>query len=393
MEKLLNILARFDRPRVFLGLLSCLAAAALTYSVVTSWKVYRHEPLREAASRSLLAVNSSFFYDSGLAEPLPVFALKLAMAAGADPDAAVRAEGLAVFAALCFLTVFVLRDRFGGQCAVLAALFLAANPYMCYYAMQGGSHLYALFFLLLFWHYFDPPAPSRRSALLAGFYGGLACLARLDAAWALLIIAALSWAVRRGGFGLRAAGLSLGLAFALALPYAACQRAQYGNSLYAQELSLRRWANVEKYAYGSWDGAPTGPLSVPGFLFRDGPAGAVRDAFSGLGRSLAYELPRTLYYKALLVLLFLGVYSAFLLGKDRLLFFLAAALLPVLPLAAIMQVPATGGIELRYYLWSLWALCALVGLGFQETLAWAEGGIGKWVEGKMAAASGAGKNK
>ncbi|MBI4351409.1 MAG: hypothetical protein HY550_08220 [Elusimicrobia bacterium] len=393
MEKLFNALVKFDRPRVFLGLLSCVAAVSLAYSVAASWKVYRHEPLREAASRSLLAVNSSFFYDSGLAEPLPVLALKLAMAAGADPDAAVRAEGLAVFIALFFLTIFVLRGRFGGQCAVLAALFLAANPYMCYYAMQGGSHLYSLFFLLLFWHYFDPPEPSRRGALLAGLYGGLACLSRLDAAWALLIIAALSWAARRGGFGLKAAGLSLALAFALALPYAVYQRTQYGNSLYAQELGLRRWANVDRYAYGSWDGAPAGPLSVPAFLFRDGPGGAARDAFSGLGRSLAYELPRTLYYKFLLVLLFLGVYAAFIRGKDRLLFFLAAALLPVLPLAAIKQVPATGGIELRYYLWSLWALCALVGLGFQETLAWTESGIGKWVEGRLKTAKSAGGNK
>jgi len=137
----INTLSKLDRPRVFLGLLSLLAFTTLTYSVLASWKIYRNEPLGEAASRSLQAGSSSFFYDSGLAEPLPVFALKLAMAAGAAPEAAVRAEGLAVFSALIFLTIFVLRGRFGGLCAVMAALFLAANPYMCYYAAQGGSHL------------------------------------------------------------------------------------------------------------------------------------------------------------------------------------------------------------------------------------------------------------
>jgi len=363
MDKLINFFSKLDRPRVYLLMLSLLAAAAFAYSAAVGWKVYRHEPLREAASRSLMAMNSSFFYDSGMAEPLPVFTLKLAMAAGADPDSALRAEGLAVFAAVTLATFFVLA-RYGGLCAVLATFFVAANPYMCFYAMQGSSHLYALFFLLLFWHYFDSPEPSRRSALLAGLYGGLACLSRLDAAWALLLIAGLSWAARRGGFALKAAGLSLGLALALALPYAVYQRAQYGNSLYAQELSLRRWANVDKFAYGSWEGAPSGPLGVAAFIFREGPAGAVRSAFSGLGRSLSYELPRTLHYRFLPVLVFLGVYAAFVLKKDRLLFFLAAALLPALPLAAIKQVPATGGIELRYYLWSLWALCALAGLGF-----------------------------
>lgn len=389
MDEFKKVLDEIEKPSFLLGLLTLLLLAALTYSVTASWKVYRHEPLMEAASRSLLAVNSSFFYDSGMAEPVPVFSLKLAMAAGSDPDAAVRAEGMAVFAVLVLVTVFVLRRRFGGQCALMAALFLAANPFMCFYAMQGGSHLFSLLFLVLFWHYFDPPEPTRKAALLAGLYGGLACLSRLDAAWALLIIAALSWAVRRGNFGLKAAGLSLGLALALALPYAVYQRAEYGNSLYAQELSLRRWANIDKYGYGSRAGAPTGPLSVAGYVFRDGAFGAARNAFSGLGRSFSYELPRTLYYKALLVFLFLGAYAAFILKKDRLLFFLAAGLLPVLPLAAVKQVPSTGGIEPRYYLWSLWALCGLAGLGFQETLAWVEGGVAKWAAEKKAAS---GKN-
>ena len=390
MDDFKKILAEISSPNFFLGMLTLLMLAALTYSVTASWKVYRHEPLMEAASRSLLAVNSSFFYDSGMAEPLPVFSLKLAMAAGADPDAAVRAGGMAVFAVLVLVTVFVLRRRFGGQCAIMAALFLAANPFMCFYAMQGWSHLYSLLFLVLFWHYFDLPEPSRKAALLAGLYGGLACLSRLDAAWALLIIAGLSWAVRRGRFGLEAAGLSLGLALALTLPYAVYQRVEYGNALYAQELGLRRWANIDKYAYGSWAGAPRGPLSVTGYVFREGALGAVRSAFRGLGRSFSYELPRTLYYKALLVLLFLGAYAAFILKKDRLLFFLAAALLPVLPLAAVKQVPSTGGIEPRYYLWSLWALCGLVGLGFQETLAWVEGSAAKWAAEKKAASE---KNK
>ncbi len=391
MEKLLEALNKFNRDSVFAGTLSILVAVALLYSLAASWKVYRHEPFREAASRSLLAVQSSWFYDSGVAEPLPVFALKLAMAAGADPDSAVRAEGLAVFAAVVLLTVFVLRARFGWQCALIAALFLAANPLLCFYAMQGGSHLYSLFFLLLFWHYSGAPEPSRRAALLAGLYGGLACLSRLDAAWALLLIAGLTWTGRRSAAGLKSAALSLGLSLLLVLPYVVYQRARYGNFLYAQELSLRRWANIDKYAYGSWDEAPKAPLGVPAFVFRDGAAGAARGVFSGLGRSLAYELPRVIYYKWLVIPLFLGIYAAFVTKKDGLLIFLAAALLPVLPLADIKQVPASGGIEFRYYLCSLWALCALAGLGFQETLAWFEGGLQKWAAGKTAAPGRGGK--
>jgi hypothetical protein len=259
--------------------------------------------------------------------------------------------------------------------------------------MQGASHIYALFFLLLFWHYFDSPAGGRRHALLAGLYGGLACLSRLDAGLVLLVIAALSWATHRRAFALKEAGLSLGLALLLALPYVVYQRVQFGGFFYAQELGLRRWANIDRFGYEPGAVRPQGPLGTGDFLLRNGPAGAVQDAFNGLGRSLAYELPRTLYYKFLIVLLFLGAYAAFVLKKDRLLFFLAAAIIPILPLAAINQVPATGGIELKYYLWALWALCALAGLGFQEILAWIEDRIVDWARRRSEAMTHGNKDK
>lgn len=375
-------------PRAMRWIMVLLAVFILSWNLAVCWKVYRQEPLREAASRSLMAANSSFFYASGLSEPLPVAALKLPMAAGADPDAALRLGGLAAFAAVFGLTFFVLGRRLGAIAAAMGALFLAANPYMGFYAMQGASHLYALAFLLLFWHYFDSPGGGRRHALLAGLCGGLACLCRLDAALAVLIVAALSWAARGKAFRLKEAGLSLGLALLLALPYAVYQRAQYGSFLYAQELSLRRWANVDRFGYDPAAVRPQGPLGVGAFLLRDGPAGALSGAFSGLGRALAYELPRTLYYKFLIVFVFLGFYAAFALKKDRLLFFAAAALAPALPLAAINQVPATGGIELKYYLWTLWALCALAGLGFQEILNWTEDRVYAWAMARVAAGSG-----
>lgn len=359
-----------------------LACAALAINLAASWKVYRHEPLREAASRSLFAANSSWFYDSGLAEPLPVFALKAATALGAAPDAALRLEGLLVFALLFLATFICLRRRCGDTAATLGSLFVGANPYFGFYAMQGGGHLFALLFLVLYWYWLDAPEGGRREALLAGLAGGLACLSRLDAAWALLLIAGLTWALRRRlDFAARAA-MALGLALLLAAPYLVWQRAKYSNALYAQELSLRRWVNTEAYGYAP--GAPyqSSPVSPGAFLLRNGAAGAFQSVFSGLGRALAYELPRAAYYKFLFVLVFLGVYAAFSLRKFGLLVFLVAALLPTLPLAAIKQVPATGGIELRYYLWVLWAFCALAGLGFQETLVWLERALRAWAAGK-----------
>ncbi len=362
-----------------------LAFAALALNVAACWKVYRHEPLREAASRSLLASSSRFFYDSGPAEPLPVFLLKVPMALGADPDAALRLEGLAAYCLLTVVTFFTLRRLYGETAGVMGALFLAANPYAGYYAVQGDSHLYALLFLVPFWYYVFSPPTGRRGALLGGLFAGLACLSRLDAAWAVLIMTGVRLATGRKAADLRDAALTLGLALLLVLPYLAVQKAKYGSPLYAQQLALRRWDNVDRYGYTK--GAPygAGPLGVTAFLLRKGPAGAMQDSFNGLGRAFAYEVPRVIYYSLLFVPAFLGIYAAFALKHDAILFFLAAALLPVLPLAGIKQVLPTGGIELRYYLWTLWALCALAGLGFQSAM--------EWVESRYGPGGGAAKDK
>ncbi len=378
MPTILETFLKIDMRKVFRNLTYAFVFAALAMNIGASWAAYRHTPLREAASRSLMAANSRFFYDSGLVEPVPVFMLKIAMSLGADPDAAVRAEGLAAFALSALLTLFILRKRFGELAGGIGTLVFAANPYAGYYAALGGSHLYALLFLLLFWYFFDAPEKTFRGAALAGVAGGLACLCRLDASLVLLGAAVFTAAYRGRAFNLKAAGLALGLAAVLVLPYLAYQRVVSGNMFYAQELSLRSWANLDQYGYTSRGPLPAGPLSFAGFLLRGGAAGAFQSATSGLGRALAYEIPRTLYYNIFMVLVFLGAYWAFMRKKDQLLVFFFASLVPVLPLAAVKQIPSTGGIELRYYLCTLWSLCALAGLGFQETLSWAETRIVAW---------------
>jgi len=247
-----------------------LAVAAVMMNASVSWQVYRCEPLREAASRSLFAAGSSRFFDSGLSEPLPVAGLKVAMAAGADPDTAVRAEGLAVMLLLAWLTVFVLKKRFGGMVSCIALLFFGANPYLGYYAMQGDSHLYALVFLLLFWYFSQAPERPLKASLATGLCGGMALLCRLDSAWVMLLIAAFPL-VRGRSSALKSSGIALGLAFALALPYAAYQKAHYGHFAYAQEVSLGRWAGSTATAMCRMESPG------PGLLAR-------RPSWSGTGR-------------------------------------------------------------------------------------------------------------
>ena len=50
----------------------------------------------------------------------------------------------------------------------------------------------------------------------------------------------------------------------------------------------------------------------------------------------------------------------------------------MLALAPINEISAAGGITLRYYLWTLWAFCAVAGLGFQSVLEWMETQFGEW---------------
>ncbi|OGS12065.1 MAG: hypothetical protein A2234_07155 [Elusimicrobia bacterium RIFOXYA2_FULL_58_8] len=383
VEKSITVFQRAF-PKFTNGLLLGLTLIALFYSLTLSWRVFGQVPLREAASRSVMAANSKLFYDSGVCEPLPVFLLKAALAAGANPEVAVRAEGLAVFAAVAIVTIVILRRRCGAVAGMLAAFFLAATPYMGYYAMLGDSHLYAIFFLLLFWHYYDPSRVTLRRAAWAGLYGALACLSRLDSFWIIILVVTLFAALDFRNFNYKAAGVSFFLAAVLVCPYLVYQRVQYKNALYAQELGLRRWANLSKDGSGYAGPAETGPLSVPGFIFRDGAAGALRGVVAGLGRSLFYELPKVVYYKSLMVLVFLGFYAAFALKKYALPVFFLAAFLPVLALAPIPEIPSTGGIALRYYLCAFWALCALAGMGLQEVLIWANRRMSDWVNEKSA---------
>lgn len=382
MPDIIKAFSKVDMGKVFRNLTYSFFFAALFYNSGACWMAYRHTPLREAASRSLMAANSSFFYDSGLVEPVPVFTLKVAMAFGADPDTAVRAGGMTAFALCGLLILFILRRRFGEVASGIGALIFVVNPYAGYYAALGSSHLYALFFLLAFWYFFDSPVKTTRNTALAGVAAGLACLCRLDAALLLLPMAFFMAVYRGRAFDLKAAGLSLGLAALLVVPYLAYQRVVSGSMFYAQELSLRRWANVDLYGYTPPGTHPAGPLSPSGFLLRRGVSGAFKSVAGGLGRAFAYEIPRTVYYSFFMVLVFLGVYWAFLLKKDSLLAFFFATFVPVLPLAAIKQIPSTGGIELRYYLWTFCALCFLAGLGLQETMTWIEKSIIGWIVGK-----------
>ena len=349
---------KFDWRKV--SFTTCLVFAALALNIIVSCKLYFVAPLGEAGSWAAAV----------FAPPLPVFALKIFMFAGLGLRAALMVCGFSAFSALVLFTLFAFGKRYGAMAGSMAALFTAANPYFGYYAVKSSSNLYAALFLALFWHYNSSEHKTLKPSFLAGLFGGLALLSRLDCAFvlALLVLFALVSNLRLER--VKAAAVSLSLACLIAAPYLVYQKKQYHNFFYSQELSLRRWANIDNDGYKPSPGMEQEPLSLGGFVRRNGAAGFARASFKGLGAAFGATLPRVFYYKFLIVLLFLGVYFAFSLNVYNLLFFFAASLIPLLPLAAIAQIPATGGIEPRYYLVTLWALCAFAGLGLQELLVW-----------------------
>lgn len=348
------------RYRMLLAVVNLMVLLALYINSTASWKAFRETPLVEAATRHEAAAGSSFFFDSGLFEPVPVFALKAAMWLGVSPGSAVRAQGIALFCMTGFITLAMARRRYGELAGMMGAMFFAANPFMGYYAMQGDSHLFALLFMIFFWRIFNPADLTPRRAVIAGIWGGLACLSRADSAWFILLCVPFYALFYRAQFKPKLAALALGVSLAVFTPYLAYQKASFGGFLHGQELRLKQWS-VRSEAARPAGGPET--LSVTGFLFREGPARAAGYFSSGLVRVLSYELPRGVYYKIVIPFIFLGFYALFGAGRHDLAVFFLASLVPILPLAS--SGAAEAGLAQRFLLAPAWALFLAGGFGMQ----------------------------
>jgi len=384
------IAAFFERLKTLDGQLSLFLLffllVAVGCNIFGSWVIFRHGALlNEAAVRPRLAAESRWFYDSGNYEPVPVGALKILSPFDFSPDAAVRAEGMAL-AVLIIAAVFVsVKRKWGEQTAVFSAFLLGINPYLAIYAMKGSTVLFSLFFLLLFWLFARPGTLTLKRAAAAGFFAGLACLSRMDSVWPLLLYALFSARVCVKAGKLKETAAAAVTALLLVSPYLIYQKAHFGNALYGQETGLTRLVNAEVRKYLPGTELIKEPVALGEFLTRYGFRDAVAAPFRGAYRLLTFELPKSLYGqsalgKFTLLLAFLGLYFSFRRSDYDFPVLFLSFFIPVCFIAEIPQISDTSGIRVSYMLPSAAAVCAMAGYGFTESCRELGGAVKKYLE-------------
>ena len=304
----------------------------------------------------------------GFREPAPVFPVRLLQSVGVPVPLGAKIAGLSAFAMLVVLTLIFLRKRYGAVAGAMGALFLAANPYFGYYAVQGPGEIFPVLFFLGFWYFAGENNFSFKNLAAAAVCAALAALSKII--FFFFVLAALIlWALEEcSAKRLRFALYCALLTGALVSPYLAAQTSVFGRPLSLQENLLRQWRNTA--LEGPIMEAPfnNGPLSPAQFMFGEGPRRSAAQFAAGLKKIFLSGLPKLAFYK---IELFFGLLGFVLLCMKEnrpfaLLFFIF--ILPTAFIASVKQLPAGGGIETRFYLGAFWLVCAYAGFGFQELL-------------------------
>ena len=349
-------------------MLLLLALISLFLNISACIRVYSNVPFRDRASRAEAAASSSWFYNSGPLEPLPVFALKIPMSFfKADPAKVQRTEGCIMFLLIFLAFIYVVKARTQLSSALYASVIMSGLPWMGYYGMSGSAMLFSIFFLLLYWDFSDPDRLTLRRAVYAGLFAAAACLSRSDSIFFIMINTAFFLPEYMKIKAWRHLGIIFGMVLFLCSPYALWQKYTYGNAFFGQEMGLTRLINAEIQNSGAeipFVREPTGLLT---FLFRDGFVSGIAEPFRGLIRALSYEFPRAIYYKLAVLLAFIGFYFAFINGKKSIYALWLSAFIPVCFIANMNVVLVQGGIPLEYYLASLPGILAAAGYGLQES--------------------------
>jgi len=304
----------------------------------------------------------------GVREPAPVFPVRLLKSAGVPVPAGAKMIGLCAFAGLIWLTLVFLKKRYGEVAGALGALFLAVNPYFCYYAVRGPGEIFPLVFFLGFWYFVEKKDFSVQNLSAAAVCAALAALSKII--FLVFVLSALVlWTLEeRSAKRVRFAVYSALLACALVAPYPVYQNSVFGRPLSLQENLLRQWRNRAlegPILEAPFNGGPIGPAE---FMFGDGARRSAAGFAAGAKKVFLSGLPELAYYK---IELFFGLMGFVLLCMKRSLPFAALFFIFILPvafIAAVKQIVITGGIEPRFYLGAFWLVCAYAGFGFQELL-------------------------
>ncbi len=355
--------SKFSSEKIRKNLTSSLVFIALIYNFFISWKVFSKVPLSDPALYPAIAKASKFFYDTGIREPVQIYIVKFFMLFGLNDILSVRAATL-VIAAFCavFLFKFVYK-RFGFVAAMAAGFVFTVNPYMGYYSVQGVNNLTSGFFLMLFIYFLTKKDYERRNLIYTVLFAALSMLTRLENILIVFLILASFVLINFSRTKLRFSLLVFAFAFIAVLPYPLHQAYKYKNPMHSHNMAARFWTNTEKNGPRSAQRYKDGPMSIGGFLFRDGAGGAAISLGRGYFKSCFHYFPRILYYKIVFFLFIFGFIITVLRKKYFLASLLPIMILPVVFIAGIDQVSRGSGIELRFYLNVLWLMGIYAGLG------------------------------
>jgi Dolichyl-phosphate-mannose-protein mannosyltransferase len=370
MEIISNI--KFSPEKIKNNLISSLVFVALMYNLSVSWKVFSNIPLSDPGAYPAIAKASRFFYDTGVREPVQVYIVKFFMLFGLNDILSVRVATLFVAALLgAFLFRFVYK-RYGFLTAMVAGFVFAANPYMGYYSVQGVNNLTSGFFLMFFVYFLTKKNYLRNNLIYTSLFAALSMLTRLENILIVFLILAAFVIIHFSKTKLKFSLLVFAFAFIAALPYPLQQAYKYKSPIYSHNMAARFWNNTEKNGPRSTDRYKNGPMSISGFLFRDGTSGVAMSLGRGYFESIFHYLPRILYYKTAFFLFIFG-FIVTLLRKE---YFLASLLpiiiAPVVFIAGIDQISKGSGIELRFYINVLWLLGIYAGLGVSTVAGFAD---------------------
>ena len=346
-----------------------LVVIALMYSICTAWNLYSGVPLSDPGGYPAMAKASRYFYDSGTREPVPVFLTKAMLAFGLNDDASVRCAGVIVFSASVLLMIFLVGKIYGVIAGITSAMVFAFNPYAGYYSVQGVSNLPSGLFLMIFWFLLAKENMSGKNAVFAGIAGGLCMLTRLENILIVLAALCLHTALDISKRRVKFSAFVLAVSVFLTMPYLAHQYRRYGTPVYSHAMAARFWLNTEEKGPLSGDRYNGGPISMSSFILRKGPVRAAGNLLKAYGESFFFYIPRLLYFKLLLLAALSGILFI-LKRKDYFtLLLLPVLILPIAFISDINQVSVGSGIELRFYLNTLWILCIYCAMGINGTAA------------------------
>ena len=165
--------------------LLCMAAAflwllnALAIGFQANWGKALNQDIPEFMEG---AVNSNFFYDSGLREPFHVFCLKITLLFVAEHEQAARLTTVIQTFAAAFALWFFAKEVFGKLVALISLWLFVINPIVIYYGVSGMRASVYMALLLAFagmlWRILVHNDNNAANVVFTGVFAGALFLTR-----------------------------------------------------------------------------------------------------------------------------------------------------------------------------------------------------------------------